>query len=162
MRDQPEESGNMGDDLKFIPKCQCHHSLVTTPQGFSYLSDESMKIRWSLMPSEKRRKTDKCEGKYKNRLNRDKSKHRVWPKSHDVTSRRLVFSCLQAASIVIRPLASQSHARPPEESTYLCTYPKCMAGQDIPKAVSWATYKRHRKDRLKISSYANFLGSGRW
>jgi hypothetical protein len=33
-----------------------------------------------------------------------------------------------------------------------------MVGRDNPKKVSWATYKRHRKDRLKVSSYAEFLG----
>lgn len=33
-----------------------------------------------------------------------------------------------------------------------------MVGRDTPKEVSLATYKRHRTDRLTVSSYAEFLG----
>ena len=122
---------------------------------------------------EKGAKVSKCRKKYKSYSNTVKSDSKSLAKSHDVTPRSVssfsrLVKVLVDACAVINLYKSESpfvllttmppKAIPPKENTYLCSCPKCMVGMDTPKKVSWATYKRHRKDRLKVSSYAEFLG----
>ena len=86
-----------------------------------------------------------------------------------MTSRRVPFQVLvdscdcnlyKSESPFVLLTTMPPKAIPPKENTYLCSCPKCMVGMDTPKKVSWATYKRHRKDRLKVSSVTNAVKVG--